>query len=134
MNKVTVTTHPVTGEVITASKNKPEFGTIRVEESGLKITNGFANMKKRSAFIRGKIVDLKGLRAGQQLDGKIVAKESFEPWFKDQTPKINPTTSEVISVGGKAVYLTYEYTENAADADQLIKAEVAAPVKRALAV
>jgi hypothetical protein len=121
-NSVKIATHPVTGEVVTPSKNNPEYGTLRVEESGLRISNGFANAQRRSAFIRGKIKDLSSLTAGMELPGKIVAKETREPQFEGQSPKINPSTSEVILVDGAQVFLSYEYTEDSEAKDQLIKA------------
>jgi len=121
-NSVRVTKHPETGAVVTPSKNKPEYGTIRVEETGLRFNGGFANATRRSAFIRGKVADLSSLAAGQELPGKILAKESFEPWFKGQSPKINPSTSQAHLVDGRKVYLQYEYTEDMSMQDSLIKA------------
>jgi hypothetical protein len=122
MSKVRVTAHPKTGAVVTPSKNNAEYGTIRVEESGLRISNGFANMKRRPAFIRGKVSDLSGLKAGDELPGKIIAKESFEPWYEGQTPKMNPTTEKAHLVDGQKVFLQYEYTEDLTAQDSLIKA------------
>ena len=121
-NSVKVAVHPETGAVITPSKNKPEFGTIRVEETGMRFSGGFANDVKRSAFIRGKITTLEKLKAGQELPGTIVAKETREPQYEGQSPKINPSTEEVHLVDGAKVYLSYEYTETPGDVDQLIKA------------
>lgn len=121
-NSVRVTTHPETGAVVTPSKNNPEYGTVRFEETGLRIANGFANAFRRSAFIRGKIKDLSGLSAGMELSGTIIAKESRTPWFEGQSPKINPSTKEAHLVDGAPVYLQYEYSEDASAQDQLIKA------------
>ena len=121
-NSVRVTTHPETGKVVTVSKNNAEYGTIRVEESGIRFANGFANAFRRSAFIRGKVKDLAGLTAGQELPGTIVAKETREPQYEGQSPKINPSTDKAHLVDGAQVYLTYEYSEEIGVQDQLIKA------------
>lgn len=121
-NSVRVTTHPETGKVVTISENNKEYGTIRVEETGMRISNGFANAYRRSAFIRGKVKDLAGFTAGQELPGTIVAKESRAPWYEGQSPKINPSTKQVHLVDGAKVYLTYDFVEDASATDTLIKA------------
>ena len=128
-NSVKVAVHPETKAVVTASKNKPEFGTIRLEETGMRFTGGFVNSTKRSAFIRGKVKDLASFYAGQELPGQIIAKETRQPQYEGHTPKINQTTSEVISVNGSPVYLSYEYTEDLTAKDQLIQNVPVAVVK-----
>ena len=115
MSKVTVIAHPETGLVITPSSNNPEYGTFRVDSENRSLENGFVNISKRSAFIRGRIVDLEtlGLKAGQTLAGKIRRKESFHPFYEGQEPKINPTTKEVVLTDGQETYLEFEYTADA---------------------
>ncbi len=54
---VIVAVHPVTKAVITVNTNKPEFGTIRVDQAITTMENGFLNNTKRSAFITGKVAD-----------------------------------------------------------------------------
>jgi hypothetical protein len=125
-NSVKVAVHPETKAVITPSKNNPEYGTIRLEETGLRFSKGFVNGMKRSAFIRGKIKDLASFAEGMELPGTIVAKESLTPWYKDQSPKINPSTKDVILSNGQPVYLQYEYSEDANAQDQLINASATA--------
>lgn len=116
---VKVASHPATGLVITPSVNKPLFGTVRVDSENVSLENGFMNKSKRSAFIRGSIVDLTslGLTAGKVMPGKIVKKESYNPFFEGQSPKINPTTAEVVLTNGRETYLQYDYTadQNAPD-------------------
>ena len=109
---VQVIAHPETGSVITASVNKPDYGTFRVDSVENTFKGGFMNRSKRTAFIRGLITNLESLnlRAGQTLPGKIIKRESFVPFFDGQNPKINPTTSEVVLTDGRETFLEYEYT------------------------
>lgn len=119
VKKPVVVKHPETGLVITSSVNKPEFGTIRIDQEANVFNNGFFAVQKRTAFIRGRITDLEslGLKDGSTLDGKIIRKESFEPFYENQEPKINPQTNEVILTDSRPTYLEFEYTEdkNASD-------------------
>lgn len=119
VKKPTVVKHPETGLVITPSVNKPEFGTIRIDQEANIFNNGFFIVQKRTAFLRGRITDLEslGLKNGSTLNGKIIRKESFEPFYENQEPKINPQTNEVILTDGRPTYLEFEYTEdkNASD-------------------
>lgn len=119
VKKAVVVKHPETGLIITPSVNKPEFGTIRIDQEASVFTNGFFAVQKRTAFVRGRITDLEslGLEDGSTLDGKIIRKESFEPFYENQEPKINPQTNEVVLTDGRPTYLEFEYTEdkNASD-------------------
>lgn len=110
---VKVIAHPETSLVITPSVNNPEYGTFRVDSEHKSLENGFVNIQKRSAFIRGRVSDLTqlGLVAGMKLPGNIIKKESFDPFYESQPAKINPQTKEVILTNGKETYLEYQYTE-----------------------
>ena len=111
---VKVAKHPETGNVITISEKNPEFGTIRLDAEQNVFSDGFFSVQKRTAFVRGRLVDLESLnlKDGQVLAGQIVRKESFEPFYEGQTPKINPTTNEVVLTDGRPTYLEFEYTED----------------------
>lgn len=111
---VKVATHPVTGNVITPSENNPEWGTVRVDSENISFSNGMMNVSKRSAFIRGRVahLELMKFRAGQTLKGKIQKQESFEPFYENQPPKINPTTQEVVLTNGRETYLQFQYVED----------------------
>lgn len=63
--------------LIRVSKTNPEFGSIMVQESASKITNGFLNAKPRFGFIRGYIKDLlnASFEENQKLDCKVLIKE-----------------------------------------------------------
>lgn len=121
-NSVRVTTHPETGQVVTVSKNNKEYGTIRLEESGIRFSGGFANAYRRSAFIRGKVKDLASLTAGQEFSGTIIVQESRTPFYEGQSPKINPSTEKPHLVDGAPVFMNYEYSESDQAVDTLIKA------------
>ena len=112
---VRVASHPTTGAVITVSTNNPEYGTIRLDEETIQFQNNFMNKSRRSVFIRGKVADLEslGYKANQALAGKIIKRESFEPFYEGQEPKMNPTTQEVVLKDNKPVYLEFIYTLDA---------------------
>ena len=104
---VKVVAHPETGAIITPSTKNPEWGTFRVDAENVSMENGILNLSKRSAFIRGKIEQLNqlGLKAGQTLPGKIVKKESFEPFYEGQQAKINPSNGETVLTNGRPSYI-----------------------------
>ena len=134
---VKVSQHPETGAVITPSTNTPLFGTIRLDSEHKSMEKGFVNIQKRSAFVRGRIEDLNalGLKSGQSLPGKIIKRESFEPFYEGQTSKINPSTGEIVLTNGRETYLEFVYTEDANATDQWVganNAEVSAEVANAL--
>jgi len=137
MSQVKVVAHPTLGTVVTPSR-KEGFGTIRVDSVNKSMENGYLNIQKRTAFIHGKMEDLEslGLRADQVLRGKIIKKESFEPFYEGQNPKINPTTQEVILTNGQETYLEYSYTEDTTATDKWVGStsqEVSEEVENALA-
>lgn len=113
MSTVKVVKHPTTGNIVTAGSN-PEYGTVRVDSETVSYTNGYMNKSRRTAFIRGRVSDLESMnfKDGQRMIGIIQKQESFSPFYDGQTPKINPSTSEVILKDGKEVYLQYEYIED----------------------
>lgn len=115
---VKVVAHPETGAIITVSSKNPEYGTIRVDSVNTSMENGFLNKSHRTAFIRGKIVDLTSMsfKVGTTLPGKIVRKESFEPFYEDQTPKQypagHPQAGENCLTAGLPTYVEFTYTGN----------------------
>lgn len=114
MSKVTVTAKA--GMVVIPSKNSPEWGSVRVEQTRAIVENGFAKPRKVSAFIKGKIADLQALYTeGQTLPGIIAIKESFtpaNPKNPDKSLKIAGETGVVCRVGSDAIHLNYEYHTN----------------------
>ena len=119
MSKTIVIAHPVTGAVITPNTNNPEYGTFRVDSVDKEFAKGFMNIRKRTAFIAGKISDLEslGLKAGTVMPGRIVKRMSFTPFYDGQTCRLNPTTLEPALHEGREVFIEYEYSPNALEAD-----------------
>lgn len=122
---VKVGVHPDTGLVITQNPNKPEFGSIRLDYKTATLSGGFSSIGNRSAFIHGRMEDLEafGLKAGQELVGKIIKKEKFSPFYDGQQPKINPTTNEQVLTNGRPTYLEFQYTEDPNAHDMWIEEE-----------
>lgn len=82
MSKVIVTADAA-GNVIVPSKNNPSWGHIRVTQDRMVVDdNGFARKKNLSALILGEISVLKafGYKKDQEIAGKIIFKESLEPF------------------------------------------------------
>lgn len=112
MAVVKVVKHPETGNVITVNVNKPEYGTIRLDQKTVSMENGFLNKTNRTVFIGGTVEDLTSMNYKDQqvIAGKIIRKESFTPFFEGQSPKINPSTQEIITKDDKPVYMQDSYT------------------------
>ena len=88
MNTKVFVTADENGNVIGISKNNPEYGYIRVEQTAPMVSDkGWLKISKRSTLIKGKVEDLQTLNytAGQQLPGSIVIKESLSP-FNTENP------------------------------------------------
>ena len=64
-----------------------------------------------------------GLKAGQELVGKIIKKESFSPFYEGQQPKINPQTNEQVLTNDRPTYLEFQYTEDPNAHDMWIEEE-----------
>ena len=112
------------GLVVVASKNNPEYGSIRVEQTVMTTQNGFLTPKKRSAFINGTVADLKaaGWVDGQAIDGAIVVKESFTPFNEsepDASIKMAGDTGVPCTAEGQVIHRKTFFSLNG-EADTLI--------------
>jgi hypothetical protein len=121
-SKVKVTADE-TGAVIIVSKNNPEWAHIRVEQSRIVIDdNGFARRKVISALVHGTVEDLKsfGWTKGKDLEGKVIFKESLEP-FNVKEPerdyKVAGKTGIVCCQDGQPIYRKTFYTLNGSAED-----------------
>lgn len=121
----TIVAHPVTGLVITPSSSNPEYGKIRLDQEVRVFNNGFMSIQKRTAFVAAKIEDLESLKlkVGSIMRGKIIKIESFSPQYEGHTPKINPTTGEVVLTNGRETYLTFQYVEDTQALDTWLEEE-----------
>ena len=112
--KVKVGSDP-TGNVVVKSKNNPEYGYIRVEQNRMVVDGkGFARMLPLSALIPGKVKDLAafGWEAGQEVEGRVVVKESLQP-FNRKSPerdyKVAGRSGIVCTVDGAPIYRKHIY-------------------------
>ena len=124
-SKVTVVADD-NGNVIRQSKN-PEIGYVRVTQDAVSYSsNGWVQRKTRSALILGNIDDLKELnfKKGQTLDGKIVVKESTEPFNAedpDRDLKIAGSTGIICcTADGEPIYRTTFYDATGLQEDNMI--------------
>ena len=138
-SKVIVLSDDTTKAVIEVSKNNSDYGYIRVQQVRTMIDdNGFLRRKPVSALIPGTISELQdsGFFAGQQLDGKIVVEESFEP-FNEKTPerdlKIAGETGIVCTFGGLPIYRRTKFSFDGNATDTLIKHDNVEELKAAYA-
>lgn len=120
-NQVKVTKHPETGAVVTPAPSNPDYGYVRVESKQLSFEGGFARMQTRSALIRMEMELAQYFTENQILEGKIVVKESLTPFYEGQTPKINPSNSDILHVNGSPIYRTTEFVTDANAQDVLLQ-------------
>jgi hypothetical protein len=126
-SKVKVTADKA-GNVISVSKNNPDFGHIRVEQSRMVINDktGFATSVRISALIPGEVEALAsfGFTANQELPGVIYVKEQTKP-FDAKTPerdlKIAGTTGVICRIGDQEIYRKNFYSVNPDKADETIE-------------
>lgn len=125
MGKVVVTADQ-NGNVIGVSENNPEYGYVRVEQTGSFINDqGWLRISRRSALIKGLVKDLveTGFSAGQEIPGKIVVIESLTP-FNSENPerdlKIAGDTGVICRYDDQPIYRQSFYTSNMDANDQFI--------------
>lgn len=125
-NLVTVAAADELGNVISVSKNNPEYGYVRVQQVVAGFTpDGWARVQTRSALLKGKIDELKAFnfKAGQTLNGKIVVKEAFTPFnneFPEKDLKLAGTTGIVCRVDDQPIYRQTFFTQDMNAQDELI--------------
>jgi hypothetical protein len=126
MNTKVIVTADENGNVIGISKNNPEYGYIRVEQTAPMVTDkGWLKISKRSSLIKGKVEELQSLNysAGSQLPGIIVIKESLTPFNNDNPDrdlKIAGETGVVCRIDDQPIYRQTFYTTNPNSYDELI--------------
>lgn len=124
------------GQVINLSKNNPEFGYIRVSQTRIVTENGWAEVKKLSALISGKVETLKAFeyKAGQELPGQIRIVEQMVPFDKknpDKDIKMTDTETGIIcSVNGEPIYRKHFYEESTSKEDVLIQHDNGEEIKQ----
>lgn len=125
-NKVVVTADQL-GAVIGISSNNPEYGYIRLEHSTPIVDyNGWVRVQKRSALLKGKLADLQiiGYTAGQELDGKIVIRESLTPFNQnnpDRDLKVAGDSGVICRMDDQPIYRQSFYVTNPNATDELLQ-------------
>ena len=125
MNTVVVTADS-NGNVIGVSENNPDYGYVRVISTATQInSDGWLRTVKRSALIKGLVSDLTtaGFNSGDTLPGRIVVRESLEPFNPnnpDRDLKIAGDSGIVCRVDDQPIYRQSFYTSNPNAEDELI--------------
>lgn len=128
-----------TGNVVILSKNNPEWAHIRVEQNRIVVDdNGFARRKTISALVHGTVEDLKSFdwKKDQELPGKIIFKESLEPFNvsdADRDYKIAGKTGIVCCQDGQPIYRKTFYTTNMTTEDISVPHDNGDAIKEAYA-
>lgn len=115
--------------LVRINPNKPEYGSIMLIATVATLTNGFMNLKNKVGFAVGQVKDLENLISQFNLkDGddysakvaphKIVTLELLEsqvPENKGYREKINPSTGEILTKNGEAIYWKTEVVPEGSD-------------------
>jgi len=127
MKSTVVVTADRAGNVISVSKNNPEWGHIRVEQIRMEIDdNGFARANTYSALIPGEVKKLVafGFQAGQVLPGTIFIKEQTRP-FNEKNPendiKVAGKSGVICKIGSEIIYSKNFYHEDPAKLDEKVE-------------
>lgn len=130
MNKVKVVSDQF-GCLLGISKNNPEYGYILVEQEAPTFNSqGWVDMRRRTALIKGKTSDLQKLvkmnyfYEGKELPGKIVIKEQLDPLVKDNLDigiKKAGIDGPICVFEDQPIYRRTFYTENMNEEDELIQ-------------
>jgi len=134
--------------LIRINTNKPEFGSLMlITPNVITITNGFMNKRNVVGFITGRIEDLTAtieaynLKDGTDYSVAVgesriatieITKDEFEKFRSNENhvepeesgfrEKINPTSGEVLSVGGMTIYWKTEVVaEGSSVVDKYVK-------------
>lgn len=134
-SKVKVTADKA-GNVISVSKNNPEWGHIRVEQSRMIVDDkGFARRVRLSALIPGEVADLAafGYVDGTELPGTIYIKEqtkAFDKMNPERELKVAGSTGIICKIGDEPIFRKNFYSSNPDKLDELVehtnKAEITA--------
>jgi hypothetical protein len=115
--------------LIRVNSNKPEFGSLMLRTSVNTLNQGFLSKQDRVFFMTGTIehleqfVDENNLRPGTNFNvamgqkHRIIVKERVTPFFEGQTPKIDPSTGEILLLDGNPIYRQTFLVEDVEDAE-----------------
>ena len=114
------------GNVIRQSSNNSEYGYVRLQQDRVTFgNNGWVKKSNVSTLLHGKLEDLQSLNleAGGTLPGKLIIRESLEPFSKndpDRDMKYAGETGIVCCVDGQPIYRKAMFTADATAQDVLI--------------
>ena len=114
------------GNVVRQSSSNPEFGHVRLQQTRVTFGNGgWVKKSNISTLLHGKLEDLKelGLDTMDSIPGKIVIKESLEPFSKndpDRDYKKAGETGIICAVDGQPIYRKTFFVADATAEDVLI--------------
>lgn len=115
------------GNVIIRSQNNPDYGYIKVEQTRTLIDDtGFARRKKLVTIVSGIIEDLRsfGWTANEEVDGRIVIKESLKPFnkkFPERDLKIAGESGITCTKDGQDIYRKHYFSLDGEGKDILIE-------------
>ena len=114
------------GNVIRQSSSNPEFGHVRLQQTRVTFGNGgWVKKSNISTLLHGKLEDLNdlGLEGMDSIPGKIVVKESLEPFSKndpDRDYKKAGETGIICCVDGQPIYRKTFFVGNVSAEDVLV--------------
>ena len=114
------------GNVIRQSQSNPEYGYVRLQQNRVTIgANSWVKNSNRSTLLLGKIEDLQALnlKANETLPGKIIVKESVEPFSStdpDRDLKYAGDTGIICAVDGQPIYRKSFFTADMNAEDVLV--------------
>ena len=114
------------GNVIRQSSNNAEYGYVRLQQQRVTFSNtSWVRNSNITTLIHGKVEDLQALNlnAGNNLPGKIVIKESLEPFSNndpDRDYKYAGDTGIICCVDGQPIYRKTFYVPDTNAEDVLI--------------
>jgi len=125
MNKSVKVTANEAGQVVSISKNNPEYGYIRVAQTRAVFENGWARKRTLSALVSGTTKDLQdlGFTPGMNLPGKIQVVEqleAFNPDSPEKDYKVAGETGIICCVDGQPIYRKTFFVEDESVQDTLI--------------
>ena len=114
------------GNVIRQSSSNSEYGYVRLRQKRVTFgVNGWVKSSNVSTLIHGKLEDLQemGFKANESLSGKIIIRESLEPFSKNDPErdyKYAGDTGIICCVDGQPIYRKTFFVPNVDAEDVLI--------------
>jgi len=122
-----------TKETVRTSKN-PLYGYIVAEQVSIQVVNGWAKDLTLSTIIQGEIDTIKAIESSFPMVGKIVVKESLEP-FNTNNPAVDikyaGNTGVACSVNGLPIYRTTFFTADVNAVNVLVAHDNGAQIREA---